>query len=240
MRYWCVLLALLVALPMRGGITSAVQKAGGDGCNEFTETTWDDLTGWTQDSGNDFSADATNDELDFSGVATNDQAWIMNDTQTTDSNNCAIAEVVTTPGDETWYGVILRGSTTADDYVYVAGSESATSVFFISQYLVETGGLGWQVDCANSSIVDVTDGDWIAGCVDGTGSGTTIEMWHWDSQPSGNCPADWGTPDLSTTDCTSAGCCVNADQRLIGLFVESGNGGNKSGTFDNVTGGDND
>jgi hypothetical protein len=218
-----ILLVVLLALPLHGGITSLVQKAGEEpgGCNAFSETTWDNLDGWTSSGG--FTADSSNDELDYNTSGDS----ISNDTTTTNSNHCVLWQFKETDLDAVELG--LRMPTSGN--FYAIGWDYYYDEFYWSVY--DTNG-NWIGDNASAAGNTPDDGDYISACVTGTGTNTVITYWdHGGSNP-GDCRSDWGAATITRDD--DPDFVINSGTR-VGILLDDWSGGG-SGTLDEFVGSD--
>lgn len=233
-----LLSALYFLLMPPGGITSLVQKAEvGGGCNEFEETTWDNLTGWTQDSGNDFSADATNDELDYSTHVA--QAWIYNDTEATDADHCAMWQAKSIGSNTDVYYIALRFPTSNANFYGVGFDfESGSGDTYVAVYARSSGGASWVADIASTTLSALDAGDYFSACVNGTGNGTVWELWDHGASDPGNCRSDdWGAADWTVTT-NPGGSAVDSGTRVGFMMDHYSAGDTSAGTLDEFVGSD--
>lgn len=222
-----LLLLLLLVLPV-DGITSVVPapSGGGSSCNEFTETDWDNLTGWTQDSQGDWSVDATNDELDYTAGASD--AWIINDTTTTGGDHCVLWQFVVYADDGN-SGPLLRASGVGNDaYAIVRWA----GTYEWDRFTLNAGSAGYQGTIDSNATPDPSSGDYLGACVNGTGTSTVMELWHWTSDPGSVCRTDWGTADWTSTADPGADAVDTGDQ--VGFIGGSDN----NQTLDDFAGSD--
>ena len=229
-----ILIVVLLALPLQGDITSLVKTpVAAGGCSAFAETTWDNLTGWTQDSAANFSVDATNDELDIGGGSAGN--WIQNDTDTTGVNHCAMWQYKTIGSNTSLEQVMLRGPNGTGN-TYTIGYDLSGGNVFWSVYAKTAGGVSWQADNASGGSVSApNDGDYISACVTGTGNDTVVTYWDHGASDPGDCRADWGTADVTYTD--NPGTAVDTGTR-VGILFDQWSGSRSAGVLDEFVGSD--
>lgn len=220
-----ILVVAMLAIPLQGGITSLVQpEAGSADCGAFTETTWDNLTGWTQDTNVEYSANATNDNLDIADSGTG--IWIQNDTDTTNANHCAMWQYKVIPGSEDMITIMLRAPSGVGN-VYVVGYAFQSSDLFWMTYATNNNGVSWVADNASGGGVSAPDaGDYISACVTGTGTGTVITYWDHGASDPGDCRSDWGAADVTYLDDPST--AVDSNTR-VGILLDEWTGVRGSG-----------
>ena len=199
------------------------------GCTPvYTETTWDNLTGWTQSSENNFTADATNDELDFDASNYDYSYHLRQDAnEAAGGDMCAIVKVVAIDV-AGGVGFILRTpSSEASTYMVTLYDDGALEF--------QEATLGAAGPTSTHTLHSTTGtwpsaGDYISFCVSDTSTNTLFEWWDHGAVDPGDCRGDWGAADWSETGCGIY--CVDTANVRSGLIGYANTGDDYAGTYD--------